>query len=172
MVVELPKAVSFEKQQEQQTRIPLNKGQELRVRLNSSGPKQELKIISPALHQDQIYRHETKTNLTPLGKSFSRLTHFEDFSQTFGSSKPMTSARITNLVDSKNIIVDTGSRSLVVPVKNTESLKSGPQVNISFEKTVKGQSLSLVNVSNNNTKKIHIAANKFTIILYNVHPAF
>lgn len=154
VVVELPKAVSFEKQQEQQTRIPLNKGQALRVRVESSGPKPALKIISPALHQDRPYSHETKTNLTPRGKSFSRLTRFEDFSQTPGSPKPVTSARITHIVDSKNIIVDTGNRSLVVPVENTESLKIGTKVNISFEKTEKGQSPSLVNISTNNTKKI------------------
>ena len=154
VIVELPKAVSFEKQQEQQTRIPLNKGQAIRVRVESSGPKPTLKIISPALHQDQPYSHETKINLTPRGKSFSKLTRFEDFSQTPGSPKPLTSARITHIVDSKNIIVDTGSRSLVVPVENTEPLKPGAQVNISFEKTEKGQSPSLINVSNDNTKKI------------------
>ena len=154
VIIELPKAVSFEKQQEQQTRIPLNKGQAIRVRVESSGPKPTLKIISPALHQDQPYNHETKINLTPRGKSFSKLTRFEDFSQTPGSPKPLTSARITHIVDSKNIIVDTGSRSLVVPVENTEPLKLGAQVNISFEKTEKGQRPSLINVSNDNTKKI------------------
>ncbi len=154
VIVELPKAVSFEKQQEQQTRIPLNKGQAIRVRLESSGPKPALKIISPALHEDRTYSHETKINLTPRGKSFSKLTRFEDFSQTPGSPKPLTSARITHIVDSKNIIVDTGSRSLVVPVENTEPLKPGAQVNIYFEKTEKGQSPSLINVSNDNTKKI------------------
>ena len=154
VIIELPKAVSFEKQQEQQTRIPLNKGQAIRVRVESSGPKPTLKIISPALHQDRPYSHETKINLTPRGKSFSKLTRFEDFSQTPGSPKPLTSARITHIVDSKNIIVDTGSRSLVVPVENTEPLKPGAQVNISFEKTEKGQSPSLINVSNDNTKKI------------------
>ena len=71
VVVELPKAVSFEKQQEHQIRLPLNKGQALRVRVESSGPRPALKIISPALHQEQPYSHETKTNLTPRGKSFS-----------------------------------------------------------------------------------------------------
>lgn len=154
VIIELPKAVSFEKQQEQQTRIPLNKGQAIRVRVENSGPKPALKIISPALHQDQPYSHETKINLTPRGKSFSKLTRFEDLSQTPGSPKPLTSALITHIVDSKNIIVDTGSRSLVVPVENTEPLKPGSQVNISFENTEKGQRPSLINVSNDNTKKI------------------
>jgi len=154
VIIELPKAVSFKKQQEQQTRIPLNKGQAIRIRVESSGPKPALKIISPALHQDRPYSHETKIHLTPRGKSFSKLTRFEDFSQTPGSPKPLTSARITHIVDSKNIIVDTGSRSLVVPVENTEPLKPGAQVNISFEKTEKGQRPSLINVSNDNTKKI------------------
>jgi hypothetical protein len=154
VIIELPKAVSFEKQQEQQTRIPLNKGQAIRVRVENSGPKPALKIISPSLHEDRPYSHETKINLTPRGKSFSKLTRFEDFSQTPGSPKPLTSARITHIVDSKNIIVDTGSRSLVVPVENTEPLKPGAQVNISFEKTEKGQRPSLINVSNDNVKKI------------------
>jgi hypothetical protein len=156
VIVELPKALSFAKQQEQQTRIPLNKGQALRVRVKSSGSKPTLKIISPALHQDRPYSHETKTNLTPRGKSFSRLTRFEYLSQTPGSTKPVTSARIINIVDSKNIIVDTGIRSFVVPVENTELLKLGAQVNISFEKTVKGQIPSLVNVSTNSRKKIDL----------------
>ena len=154
VIIELPKAVSFEKQQEQQTRIPLNKGQAIRVRVENSGPKPALKIISPAVHQDRPYSHETKINLTPRGKSFSKLNRFEDFSQIPGSPKPLTSARITHIVDSKNIIVNTGSRSLVVPVENTEPLKPGAQVNIFFEKTEKGQSPSLINVSNDNTKKI------------------
>jgi hypothetical protein len=156
VVVELPRAVSFEKQQEreQSTRIPLNKGQALRVRVESSGPKPALKIISPALHQDRPYNHETKTSLTPRGKSFSRLTRFEDFSQKPDSPKNVTSARITHIVDSKTIVVDTGSRSIVVPVENTKSLKPGAQVNISFEKTAKGQSPSLVLDSTNIIKKI------------------
>jgi hypothetical protein len=106
------------------------------------------------LHQDKPYSHETKINLTPRGKSFSKLTRFDDFSQTPGSPKPLTNARITHIVDSKNIVVDTGSRSLVVPVESTEPLKPGAQVNICFEKTLKGQSPSLINVSNDNTKKI------------------
>lgn len=157
VAVELPRAaVSFEKQQEreQSTRIPLNKGQALRVRVESSGPKPALKIISPALHQDRPYNHETKTNLTSRGKSFSRLTRSEDFSQKPDSPKNVTSARITHIVDSKTIVVDTGSRSVVVPVENTESLKPGAQVNISFEKTAKGQGPSLVLDSTTNNKKI------------------
>jgi len=150
----LPKAVSFEKQQEHQIRLPLNKGQALRVRVESSGPRPALKIISPALHQEQPYSHETKTNLTPRGKSFSRLTRFEDFSQTSDSPKQVTSARITHIVDSKIIVVETGGRSLIVPVENTESLKVGTKVNISFEKTEKGQIPRLVLDNANNTKKI------------------
>ena len=154
VVVELPKAVSLKIKQEQQTRISLNKGQAIRVRVESSGPKPALKIISPAFHQDRPYSHETKINLTPRGKSFSKLTRFDDFSQTLSLPKSLTSARITHIVDSKNIIVDTGSRSFVMPVNNTEPLKLGAQVNISFEKTEKGQSPRLVNDSNANTKKI------------------
>jgi hypothetical protein len=154
VVVELPKAVSLKQKQEQQTRIPLNKGQEIRVRVENSGPKPALKIISPVFHKNQPYSHETKINLTPRGKSFSKLTRFDDFSQTPSLPKSLTSARITHIVDSKNIIVDTGSRSFVMPVNNTEPLKLGAQVNISFEKTEKGQSPRLVNVSNDNTKKI------------------
>jgi hypothetical protein len=154
VIVELPKAVLFEKQQEQQTRTPLNKGQVIRVRVENSGQTPTLKIISPELHQDLPYSHETKINLTPRGKSFSKLIRFMDLSQIPDSPKPLTSALITDIVDSKNIIVDTGSRSLVVPVENTEPLKLGTQVNISFEKTEKRQSPSLINVSNDNTKKI------------------
>jgi hypothetical protein len=48
VVVELPKAVSFEKQEEKRTRIFLNKGQALKVLVESTDPKPELKIISPA----------------------------------------------------------------------------------------------------------------------------
>jgi hypothetical protein len=154
VVVELPKAVSFEKQEEKRTRIFLNKGQALKVLVESTDPKPELKIISPALHQDRPYSHETKTNLTPRGKSFSRLTRFEDFSQTPSSPKPVTSARISHIVDSKNIIMNTGIRSLVVPLEITESLETVTKVNISFKNKEKVQSSGLVNVSNNNTKKI------------------
>jgi hypothetical protein len=154
VVIELPKAVSFEKKQAQQTRISLNKGQEIRVRLESSGSKPALKIISPAFHQDRPYSHETKINLTPRGKSFSKLTRFDNISQTPISTKPLTSARITHIIDSKNIIVDTGSKSFIMPMENTEPLKLGAQVNISFDKTEKGHSPRLVNVSNDNVKKI------------------
>jgi hypothetical protein len=154
VVVKFPKVESFKNKQEQQTRVSLNKGQVIRVRVENSGPKPALKIISPAFHQDRPYSHETKINLTPQGKSFSQLTRFDDFSQIPSSSKPLTSARITNIVDSKNIIVDTGSRSFVITVENTEPLKLDAQVNISFKKTENGQSPSLVNVGNDNTKKI------------------
>jgi hypothetical protein len=156
VVVELPKAVSFERQQERDpsSRLPLNKGQALRVRVESSGPKPALKIISPTVLQEQPYNHETKTNLTPRGKSFSRLTRFGDISLTPDSPKQVTSAHITHIVDSKTIVVETGGRSIIVPVENTESLKPGAQVNISFEKTEKGQSPTLVLDSAHNTKKI------------------
>ena len=75
VVVELPKAVSLKIKQEQQPRISLNKGQVIRVRVESSGPNPALKIISPAFHQDRPYSHETKINLTPRGKSFSKFSY-------------------------------------------------------------------------------------------------
>ncbi len=154
VVVELPKAVSIERKQEQLTRTPLNKGQIIKVRVENSGAKPSLKIISPVLDEGRSVNHETQTNLTPRGKSFSRLTRFEDFSQTPNSPKNVTSARIISIVDSKTIVVDTGSRSFVVPAANTESLKLGAQVNISFDKTVKGLNPTLVLESANSNKKI------------------
>ena len=156
VVVELPKSVSYENQQEreQSARLPLNNGQAIKVRVESSGPKPALRIISPELNQDQPYDHETKTNLTLRGKSFARLTNFENFSQAPDSSKQVTSARITHIIDSKTIVVDTGSRSVIVPVGNTKLFKPGNQVNISFDKAEKGQIPTLVDINSNNTKKI------------------
>ena len=116
VIVELPKAVLPERQQkpEQPAKSQLNNGQAIRVRVEKLGPKPALKIISPELHQDPPYNPDTRTSLTSRGKSFSRLTRFEVFSQTSDSSPKMTSVPITHILDSKTIVVNTGNRSFVV----------------------------------------------------------
>ena len=157
VVVELPKTVSYNKQQDpnKPTRLSLNNGQAIKVRIENSGLKPTLKIISPELYEDQHYSLETKTSLTPRSKSFSRLTRFENFSQRTDTSKSVINAQITHIVDFKTLIVDTGIGNIVVSAENTESLKPGAQVNVSFEKTEKGQIPNLVKDSTNNAKQIH-----------------
>ena len=154
VVVELPKAIPFEGDHEQSTRVPLIKGQAIRVRVESSGAGPALKIISRPLLRDQPDNQETRTNLTSRGRLISRLPRFEEFPQTSESPRRSINARITQILDSKSILVNTGSRNIVVPVENTEILKTGAQVNISFEKTEKGQRAILVDISADSPRKI------------------
>jgi|FLOH01.1.fsa_nt_gi hypothetical protein len=155
VIVELPKAVSFERQNEQResTRAPLDKGQTIRVRVESPGPRPALKIISPPSRKDLPENVETKTNLTSRGKSISRQFHFEEFHQVAESNR-MINARVTRIVDSKSISVNTGNKNIVVPVENAESLKPGSPVSISFVKTEKGLIPVLIETSANITKKV------------------
>lgn len=154
VIVELPKAIPFEEEQKpgQSTRPPLNKGQAIKIRVESLGPKPALKIISPSLHQEPADNPETKTNLTHRGKSISRLSRFEVSPQATESNKSVTYTHTSHILDSKSVLVN--ARNLAVPVENTELLKPGKQDHISFEKTENGQTPTLVDKSNNSARKI------------------
>ena len=166
VVVELPKAISLKKQPKQSTplnkqpekvtRVPLSKGQIIRVRVESSWPKPTLKIIQPPLKQGQPENPVTRTVLTHRAKSISTLSRVEEFSQTTNSPKNTVKALISRILDSKSIMVDTGSRNIVVPVKNSELMKVGEKVDIYFEKTDKGHNPRLVNTSTTNIKSLDI----------------
>ena len=162
VVVELPNAISFKKQREQSTRVPLVKGQLIRVRVESSWPKPTLKIIPPPIHRDQPKNPETKTVLTHQAKSISKLSRIESYSQKPESPKHEVRALITSIIDSKTIMIDTGSRSIVMPVENSELLKPGTEVSISFDKIDKGQSPRLVNANTTSIKRVDLK----TIIPY------
>lgn len=172
VVVELPKAIPLKKQPnqstplnkqaEQSTRTPLFKGQTIRVRVESSWPKPTLKIIQPPLEKGQPENPETRTVLTHRAKSISTLPRVEEFSQSTNSPKNTVKALITRILDPKSIMVDTGSRHIVVPVKNSELMKVGEKVDISFENTEKGHNPRLVNTSTTNIKSLDIK----TIIPY------
>jgi hypothetical protein len=172
IVVELPKAIPSQKQPNQSTplnkqpekatRAPLFKGQTIRVRVESSWPKPTLKIIQPALQQGQPENPETRTILTHRAKSISSLSRVEDFFQTTNLPKNSVKALITRILDSKSIMVDTGSRNIVVPVKNSELMNVGEKVDIFFENTEKGHNPRLVNTSTTNIKPLDIK----TIIPY------
>ena len=162
VVVELPNAISFKKQREQSTRVPLVKGQLIRVRVESSWPKPTLKIIPPPIHRDQPKNPETKTVLTHQAKSISKLSRIESYSQKPESPKHEVRALITSIIDSKSIMVNTGIKSIVVPVENSELLKPGTKVSISFDKIDKGQSPTLVNTNTTSTKRVDLK----TIIPY------
>ena len=162
IIVELPNAISFKKQLKQSTRVPLFIGQLIQVRVESSWPKPTLKIIPPLTHPDQTENPETRTVLTNQAKSISRLSRVESFSQKSESPKHLVSALITSIIDSKSIMVDTGGKSIVVPVENSELLKPGTKVSISFDKIDKGQSPTLVNTNTTSTKRVDLK----TIIPY------
>ena len=162
VVVELPNAISFKKQPEQSTRVPLVKGQLIRVRVESSWPKPTLKIIPPPIHRGHPENPETKTVLTHQAKSISKLSRIESYSQKPESPKDEVRALITSIIDSKTIMIDTGSRSIVMPVENSELLKLGTEVSILFDKIDKGQSPTLVNTNTTCTKRVDLK----TIIPY------
>ena len=160
IIVELPKAVSFEGKNEQResARTSLNEGQAIRVRVESSGPRPALKIIPPSSHRIALPENaHSKTNLTSRGKTISRQFGFEEMPQ---ASDRVISARVIRAVDSKSVLVDTGSKNIVVPVENAESLKPGAPVSISFVKTEKGLIPTLIEASSSVTKNVDFNALK------------
>ena len=72
VIVELPKEFSFKGQNEQKdlTRTTLSKGQTIIVRVENSGSKTALKIISLPSHEDPLKNVGVTTNLTPGGNQF------------------------------------------------------------------------------------------------------
>ena len=165
VVVELPKTIPLTKQSEQSTllnkqpeqstRVPLLKGQTIRVRVESSWPKPTLKIIQPPQHE-QPENPDIRTVLTHRAKSISTISRVEEFSQTTQSPKNQVEALITRILDSKSIMVDTGSRNILVPVENPGLIKVGEKVNISFDNTEQGQGPRLVNTITTNAKLLDI----------------
>ena len=141
VIVELPKELPFKGQNEQKdwTRTSLNKGQTIIVRLENSGPKPALKIIPLPSHEDPFKNVGVTTNLTSRGKSISRFFGLEEFHQSSSSPKSITNARITSILDSKSILIETGGKSFSVPVENAGNFKPGSQVSIYLIKTENGQ---------------------------------
>jgi hypothetical protein len=135
VIVELPKELSNNGQNETKS-LPekLSKGQKLIVRVETAGPKPALKIIPS--NKNSFKSGAVTTSLTSRGKSISRLTSLD-------TPPPLpngiTTARIANILDSKSILVETGSQKYVVSVNKAEGYKPGSQVNIYFEKTENGQ---------------------------------
>ncbi len=138
VIIELPRALKFEGNNEQEkatngyaresTRASLTKDQAIRVRIESPGPRPTLKIISPPLHKDLPKSEEIKTNLTSRGKAISRQFGVQEFSQAPEAPNRLINATVTRILDSKSILVNTGSKNVVVPVENVESLKPGSQI--------------------------------------------
>ena len=141
VIVELPKELPFKRQNEQKdwTKTSLNKGQTIIVRLENSGPKPALKIIPLPSHEDPFKNVGVTTNLTSRGKSISRFFGLEEFHQSSSSPKSITNARITSILDSKSILIETGGKSFSVPVENAGNFKPGAQVSIYLIKTENGQ---------------------------------
>ena len=141
VIVELPKEFSFKGQNEQKdlTRTTLSKGQTIIVRVENSGSKAALKIISLPSHEDPLKNVGVTTNLTPRGKSISRFFGLKEFHQSSSSPNSITNARVTSILDSKSILIETGGKSFSVPVENVENFKPGSQVSIYFKKPEGGQ---------------------------------
>ncbi len=141
VTVELPKELSFKGQNEQKdlTRTSLTKGQTIIVRVENSGSKPALKIIPLPSHEDPIKNVEVTTNLTSRGKSISRFFGLKEFHQSSSSPNSITNARVTSILDSKSILIETGGKSFSVPVENVENFKPGSEVSIYFKKPEGGQ---------------------------------
>jgi len=141
VIVELPKELSFKGQNEQKdlTRTTLNKGQTIIVRVENSGSKPALKIISLPSHEDPLKNAGVTTNLTSRGKSISRFFGLKDSHQSSSSPNSITNARVTSILDSKSILIETGGKSFSVPVENAGNFKPGSQVSIYFKKPEGGQ---------------------------------
>jgi hypothetical protein len=141
VIVELPKEFSFKGQNEQKdlTRTTLSKGQTIIVRVENSGSKAALKIISLPSHEDPLKNVGVTTNLTPRGKSISRVFGLKEFHQSSSAPNSITNARVTSILDSKSILIETGGKSFSVPVENVENFKPGSQVSIYFKKPEGGQ---------------------------------
>lgn len=170
IVVELPRAAKFAGQngtgratKSHDRPLPrafLTEGQVIRVRVESPGPRPALKIISPPADKILPHYEEIKTNLTPRGKSIARQQSFGELPQTPEPSKEIPNARVTHVLDSKSVLVEAGGKRFVVPVENTESLKPGSQVSISFVKTEKGVIPTLIEATANITKNVDLDALK------------
>jgi hypothetical protein len=162
VIVELPKSIPLKKQSEQLTRVPLIKEQFIKVRVEKSWPKPTLKIILPQSHQDRQENPDTRTVLTHQAKSISRLSRGEGFSQTTKPTQHEVDAVITRILDLKSIIVNTDSRSLLVPVENSNSFNIGEKVKISFDKAENNQRPILINNHTTVTNTVNLK----TIIPY------
>ena len=156
VIVELPKELSFKGQNEQKdwTRTSLNKGQTIIVRVENSGPKPALKIIPLPSHEDPFKNVGVTTNLTSRGKSISRFFGLEEFHQPSSPPKSITNARITSILDSKSILIETGGKSFSVPVENAGNFKPGSQVSIYLNKTENGQHPVLIETGANKIKRL------------------
>ncbi len=157
VVIELPKAVSIDGdiKPEEKTRIPLSKGQEIKVHVESSGSKPSLKVLQPQLQREKLPdTPETITRLTNRGKSISRLSDIDEFHQKSDFLSRPVNARITQILDSKTVLVNTGSSEIPVSVKESKSLNLGSKVNLVFEKTVEGPIPTLVNINTNSSQRV------------------
>ncbi|MZG29692.1 MAG: hypothetical protein F3741_02620 [Nitrospinae bacterium] len=151
VVVELPKAVTIENDLEsgQKTRIPMNQGRAFKVQVESSGSKPSLKILPPKIQHEKLPdTPETITKLTTRGKTISRFTDIEVFPQKSDPLSTPNNARITKILDSKTVLVNTGSREFAVPVEETKNLEPGTKVNLVFDKTVGGNTSADIKINN------------------------
>lgn len=160
--VELPKVSSIEGKngRGEPTKVPLETGQAIKVRVENSGARPALKIISPQSRKAPTHYEETKTSLTHRGKSISRQFSSKENFQTHESPNRVINARIIQVLDSKSIMVSTGNQNIVVPVENIESLQPGLQVSISLGKMEKGQTPTLIPINTSSTKKIDFTSLK------------
>jgi hypothetical protein len=163
VTVELPRVFSLKEPKPLQD-FPaksLNKGQKMTVRVESSGgSKLALKIIPVASHENRSKNVEVTTSLTSRGKIISRIPNFENFSSKPSSTDGLTTARVVSAIDSKSILVETGIKSLVIPVEKSENFKPGAQVRIYTEKTENGQKPALFNSGANASSKLDFNALK------------
>lgn len=155
VVVELPKKLHVEGQSKLKNlpREVFVKGQKLTVRVEDSGPKLAFKIIPTPSQTESIKSAGTTTSLTSRGKTISRISGLEKLAPP---SNDITTARVTNIVDSKSILVEAGNKNFVVSVEKAENFKLGSQVSINFEKTGNGQKPVLVATGENSSKRIDV----------------
>ena len=156
VTVELPKEFSLKEPNQLQgsPRKPLNIGQKMTVRVESSGSKPTLKIIPLASHEIRSKNIGVTTSLTSRGKNISRISNFENLPSQPSSPGGLTTARVVSAIDSKSILVETGSKSLVIPVEKSENFKPGSQVHIYTGKTENGQKPALFESGINASSKI------------------